>query len=495
MLVPPIQGLPKKVYGLREFLSFMKEGIEGVFPDRYWVVAEVGRLNRKNGHLYFELTERDPLEGGVQAKCQAILYKRHAARIESEFVKAAGIPLEAGLALMLKVCVSFHPVYGFTLVIEAIDSDFSVGQMVKKRRDILLSLETDGLLQRNKALEFPLVPLRLALITSSQAAGFQDFLAHLQQLNGRFPLKVVLYEALMQGRQTKDSILLAMRAIEHDHAKTPFDVVVIVRGGGAVADLHWFDDLKLARAVALCPIPVLCGIGHEIDRGVLDAVAHTAVKTPTDAANHILTRLFEAARNLEDSTGNLNVLTKRRFSEERARLSPLPYRLQRALTKGVRLQEGHLSVYAKRVSTWVVMELRQKQDKRMLMACHTLIERTSRRVLGFQSNLSLVAQRLSWVVPQSMDSVEKVYRALKGALTQKLSAKIALVQVLLQALDGRARMYHPENLLKRGFTITLDSTTKKPLKSRKDAYQKRFLVTRFVDGELLSEVVPNQHDA
>lgn len=495
MLFPPIRSLHQKVYSLKEFLLFLKEGIEGVLPDRYWVLAEVGRLNRKNGHLYFELTERDPLEGGVQAKCQAILYKRHAGRIESEFIKATGLPLDAGLALMLKVCVSFHPVYGLTLVIEAIDSDFSIGQMVKKRRDILLSLEKDGLLQRNKSLEFPLVPLRIALITSSQAAGFKDFLTHLKQLEGRFPIKIVLYEALMQGRQTKGSILIAMRAIEHDHAKKPFDVLVIVRGGGAVADLHWFDDLELAKAVALCPIPVLCGIGHEIDRGVLDAVAHTALKTPTDAANHILTRLLESARSLAESGETLSAMARRRFAEERARLTPLPYRLQGALTKGIRLQEGYLYAYAKKTSSLVMMELSQKQAKRILAACHTLMERAGRRVSSYTSDLNLVFQRLIWMVPHRKQIIEKGYWLSKENLTQRIGSRLKLAQILLQALHGRISLCHPENLLKRGFTITLDAHTKKPLRSRKDAIKKRLLVTQFVDGELLSEVTPNPPDA
>jgi exodeoxyribonuclease VII large subunit len=491
----PTQMPGLKAYGLREFLCLIKEGLEEVFPEGYWVLAEIGRLNRKNGHLYLELVERDDAEGGVRAKCQAIAYRQNAGWIEERFSAATGMSLSAGIALMLKVHINLHPVYGFTLVVEALNPDYSIGQMVKKRREVLAALEKEGILGQNKTLPFPVVPLRIAVVTSRQAAGFHDFLSQLMQAEPAFPIKVVLYEALMQGRQTKASVLLALKAIALDHAKNPYDVAAIVRGGGAVADLHWFDDIDLARAVALCPIPVVLGIGHEIDKGVLDVVAHTAVKTPTEAANQILTRLFEASRAIKEAAEALSAVTKRSMSREHARLAPLPYKIQGVLLRNTRLHEAKICRLAQTLSSAASAELCQRQVRRLLDACHAFSNASKKALTASSTRLDLMRQHFLLTLPYRRDGLEREFRMLQNRVIQTSKAELGQLHALLESLEGRVALHDFGRWLKRGFTLTLDPTTKLPIVNSKEAIQKGMLLTRFADGEVLSKVVEDDHGA
>ncbi len=483
-----------KAYGLREFLSLIKEGLEEVFPESYWVLAEIGRLNRKNGHLYLELVERDDAEGGVRAKCQAIVYRQNSGWIEERFSAATGMSLSAGIALMLKVRINLHPVYGFTLVVEALNPDYSIGQMVKKRREVLAVLEKEGILGQNKTLPFPAVPLRIAVVSSRQAAGFHDFMSQLMQVEPSFPVKVVLYEALMQGRQTKASVLLALKAIALDHANNPYDVIAIVRGGGAVADLHWFDDVDLARAVALCPIPVVLGIGHEIDKGVLDVVAHTAVRTPTEAANQILTRLFDASRTIKGAAEALYASSKRSMSREHARLAPLPYKIQGVLLRNTRLHEAKIGWLAQALSSSASAELCQRQVRRLWDVCHAFSNASKKALTASSTRLDLVHQRLLLTLPYRRDGLEREFRMLQNRVVQASKAELGRLRALLASLEGRVVLHDVGRWLMRGFTLTLDPTTKLPIANRKEAIRRGVLLTRFADGEVLSKVLGDDHD-
>lgn len=485
----PIEVPEVKAFGLRELLCIIKEGLEEVFPESCWVLAEIGRLNRKNGHLYLELVERDGLEDGVRAKCQAIAYRQDASRIEGHFSAATGMSLSAGIALMLKVHINFHPVYGFTLVIEALNPDYSIGQIVKKRREILSILEKEGILDQNKALPFPVLPLKVALITSRQAAGFHDFMSQLLQADPAFPIKVVLYEALMQGRQTKASILLALKAIAHDHTKNPYDVAAIVRGGGAVADLHWFDDVDLARAVAFCPIPVVLGIGHEIDKGVLDVIAHTAVKTPTEAANKIVSRLLETSRTLKEAVEALSTAARRGLSRQHARLAPLPYKIQGLWLKSTRIYETKIGRMAQALFSATSTELCQRKVRKLCEGVLGL-EKASKKVLSASSiPVELVRQRLLLTLSHQKEGFVRGFPMLLTKVIQATRIKLGQAHALLENLEGLIGMNDYERWLKRGFTLTLDPVTRLPISSRKEAVQKRTILTRFVDGEVLSKVL------
>lgn len=262
------------------------DGLNGV-----WVVGETSDLRVSGGHCYMELIQKN--ESGVPvAKARAVAWASTYAVLAARFEAATGERLRSDLKIMVRVNVNFHAVYGFSLIINDIDPDYTVGDLARRRNEIIAQLRRDGVYNLNRDLAWADVPYRVAVISARGAAGYGDFVKHLHlnPLNLRF--NTTLYEAALQGERTAPSVVAALEAIME--RIDDYDCVVIIRGGGAVADLAWFDNYELALNVASFPLPVVVGIGHERDITVLDYVANTRVKTPTAAAELLIGKVSEA---------------------------------------------------------------------------------------------------------------------------------------------------------------------------------------------------------
>lgn len=209
----------------------------------------------------------------------------------------------SGIKVLVQVTVSFHELYGYSLTVQDIDPTYTLGDMARRRKEILKQLEEEGVLLLNKELDIPRLPQRVAVISSSTAAGYGDFCHQLKNNPGGFYFYTELFPALMQGDRVEESVLAALDKI--NSRLESFDVVVIIRGGGATSDLSGFDTYLLAAACAQFPLPVITGIGHERDDTVLDSVAHTRVKTPTAAAEFLIGCMNDAAEELEMLAGRL----------------------------------------------------------------------------------------------------------------------------------------------------------------------------------------------
>ncbi len=282
------------------------DGLNGV-----WVVGETSDLRVSGGHCYMELIQKN--ESGVPvAKARAVAWASTYAVLAARFEAATGERLRSDLKIMVRVNVNFHAVYGFSLIINDIDPDYTVGDLARRRNEIIAQLRRDGVYNLNRDLAWADVPYRVAVISARGAAGYGDFVKHLHlnPLNLRF--NTTLYEAALQGERTAPSVVAALEAIME--RIDDYDCVVIIRGGGAVADLAWFDNYELALNVASFPLPVVVGIGHERDITVLDYVANTRVKTPTAAAELLIGKVSEAyyaianiGREILDTVrGNIN---------------------------------------------------------------------------------------------------------------------------------------------------------------------------------------------
>ena len=253
-----------------------------------WVVAELMDLRVNHGHCYMELIEKDPSTGVVNARLRAVIWASNFARINAEFMSATSRRLESGIKLMVCGSVSYHAAYGMSFVISAINAAYTMGDAERRRREILVRLQKEGMLDLNRSLEWPDVPSRIAVISAPGAAGFGDFCHQLSANPSHLRFSVKLFTAVMQGERTVATVIAALEAIAAECDR--WDCVVIIRGGGATSDLQAFDDYDLAANVAQFPLPVIVGIGHERDVTVLDYVANMRVKTPTAAAEWLIGR-------------------------------------------------------------------------------------------------------------------------------------------------------------------------------------------------------------
>ncbi len=288
----PAATEPAAPLSLGALMAQVRAALHHRFPDSYWVVAEVAEMTRPRqagGHCYLTLTE--PAAGaealGFTAQARATLWGSRYAQLAPAFAEATGQELRPGLRLLLRVKVTFHEQYGFSLDVLALDPSYTVGELARLRLATLRKLQEKDLLARQQALPLPLGPQRLAVISSPTAAGFQDFVRHLEE--APFDFSLTLFPALMQGEDAPASIRAALDAIRPRRGQ--FEVIIIIRGGGSKTDLLAFDEYGLAAAVAAFPLPVLTGIGHERDEAVVDLVAHRALKTPTAVAAFLVERL------------------------------------------------------------------------------------------------------------------------------------------------------------------------------------------------------------
>ena len=355
-----------EVLTLFELNSLVHEVIEDNFDEQYWVVGELSDVSTPafGGHFYGELVQKDEESDRIVARARITCWARNYNMIRLRFQKEAGETLRKGLQVKLLVEVNFHEQYGFSLNVVDIDSTFTLGDLAKRRREILQQLEKDGILHDNQSLPLPRLLKRIAVISSATAAGYGDFCNQLEENDYGFHFDVQLFPAVMQGEQVPESIIAALEEIREE---PPFDLVVIIRGGGASSDLSDFDSYELAACIALYPLPVLTGIGHERDETVLDYVAHTKVKTPTAAAAFIIEHQAEEAALLDDLYQRITHSSKEQIQREKQRLehqrAVLPLIFMGFYQKG----ENRLVLLSQRLSSSAKQSLEREKHSLQLM--------------------------------------------------------------------------------------------------------------------------------
>jgi exodeoxyribonuclease VII large subunit len=304
---------------LTELQLIIKDSLHMALPGMYWIVAEISEIKENySGHCYLELVEKLPDEVNVRARVRAVIWAKKYSFLKPLFKQATGESLREGFKVLLKIMVEYHEVYGLSLVINDIDPAFTIGEMAIKRNQIIKRLEDEGVLAMNRELDFPLFPGRIAVISSKNAAGYTDFLNQLKGNNHGYSFHTALFEATMQGTETENSIVEALDRISEQIEL--FDVVVIIRGGGAQADLSWFDNYKIAYHITQFPLPVLTGIGHEKDVTVTDLVAYQNLKTPTAVADYIISTAAETEKYLDQMSGSISELALQIIADNRNRL-------------------------------------------------------------------------------------------------------------------------------------------------------------------------------
>ena len=432
----------KQTYSLSELTGEIHDVLKEAFPDTYWVRAETSdvHINSASGHCYLEFIEKDTQSNQIIAKARGAIWAKTFRMLKPYFEMETGQHFTSGLKVLVRVSIDFHEVYGFNLNVVDIDPSYTLGDLVRKRQEIIRQLQEEGVFTLNKELSLPALPQRIAVITSPTAAGYEDFINQLFYNKAGYPFYVKLFPALMQGEKTEESIIAALERI--DSHRELFDAVVIIRGGGATSDLNSFDSYLLAANCAQFPLPIITGIGHERDDTIIDLVAHTRLKTPTAVAAFLINCMDQAAEQL-----NL---------------------LQQALCTDT------LSIL--------------NEKKQTLQRIGTLLPATvNNRIERNRSALNSLASKLpaitSSLLERNKNQLELMHQRIRTTVSNRLLKESRFIELQEQFI----RMASPDYILKRGYSLTLRDG--KILKSAKAVKSGDHLTTRFSDGEIESEVI------
>lgn len=427
---------------LVELNSRVKGAVLNAFPETCWVRAETSdvRTNAASGHCYLEFIEKNAITGQLMAKARASIWAKTFRMLKPYFEMETGQAFASGLKVLVKVSVEFHELYGYSLTVLDIDPAYTVGDMILKRMEIIRQLKEEGVFTLNKELPFPILPKRIAVITSPTAAGYEDFLNQLTNNKAGYPFYTKLFPALMQGERTEESVIAALDRVYRyaDH----FDVVVIIRGGGATSDLNSFDSYLLAANCAQFPLPIISGIGHERDDTILDMVAHTRVKTPTAVAEFLIGQMDKAADDVAGLQQDICLLA----------------------TDILARQKNFLQLLGSRLPALAINRIERNRS---------LLQRLGGQLPAMAS--SLLKQRAS--------SLDALQLRLKNRLETKLTEQSRFIQLTEQFV----KMASPDYVLKRGYSLTLKDG--KIIKQAAGLKEGDELVTRFADGEVRSTII------
>lgn len=428
-----------KTITLYELNSLVRQTIEIGLPKSYWVEAEISELRENGGHCYLELIEKDKRYNTPIAKASARCWRQTWGMVKPYFENTTGQQLRAGMKVLIEVYAQFHEAYGFSWIISDIDPNYTLGDMARKRQEIIKRLKEEGVFDLNKQLDLPLFSQRIAVISSKSAAGYGDFANQLYGNRYGYYFEAELFAATMQGEDVERSIIKALNAI-NDRCDD-FDCVVIIRGGGATSDMSGFDALELAENVANFPLPIITGIGHDRDECILDMVSHTRVKTPTAAAALLIDNLHTAERRIDDARQRIANLTSRKMEVEKLRLSRLAERLPALFGSVKDKQEARLDILQERL--FRLAEIR-------LSNCENIVGQLEKKI-------SLTAEHLLMVEKHR-----------------------------LELLEGRAQNLDPQLLLRRGYSITLVGG--KALRDPSQVKQGDKIETRLEKGTIISTI-------
>ena len=399
--------MQRKALTLYELNSLVRDVIETTFDSIYWVEAEVSEARVVNGHCYMELVQKDLMGATPVARASAKCWRNTWARLRPKFERATGQTLHAGLKVMLAVTANFHEAYGFSWIVQDIDPTYTMGDMARKRQEIINKLKAEGVFDMQKELELPLFAQHIAVISSEGAAGYGDFCHQLLDNEEGLWFKAELFPAVMQGADIEPTVIAALNAI--NERIDEFDAVVIIRGGGATADMSGFDTLRLAENVANFPIPVITGIGHDRDECVLDMVSHTRVKTPTAAAAFLVDHLESVWLRVNDCQT----------------------RLANVATHNIDLAKEQLARMAERILSAFSMVKEQQLHR-----------------------LSRIMTELSFLAKGRIDDYRLKLEKTEEALPHLAKIELVRYGLQLERIETKMKMLDPQLVLRRGYSIT-----------------------------------------
>jgi len=469
---------------LSELNGLIKSAVNESFTAPVWVIAEISELKtNRNGHCYLVLVEKDEAGDTIIAQSKATIWSYTYRMVRPYFESVTGQQLTEGLKILVSVSVEFHELYGFSLNIRNIDPTYSLGDMARRRKEIIDRLTAEGVLEMNKELELPLVPQRIAMISSPTAAGYQDFINHLLSNAYHYKFYLKLFPAVMQGNQAESSIIAALEQIyQYDDF---FDAVVIIRGGGSQADLSCFDNYNLAYFVTQFPLPIITGIRHDKDDSIVDLVAHTRLKTPTAVAEFLITGIAQFDQHLFDLQNKFTKILTRWMVDEKNKID----QITRAIAPLTRMQ----ITYEQNKLNQTLYKLNQSV-KKTIRNRNTELNRKEEHLRHNFTNFTRLQMRL----------LERKSRSLSGALQQitafnhdQLSRKTTRLEQLIRKIlsdrrhtlelsQQKANLINPIKVLERGYSIT--TYKGRALKTTNALTPNEVIETTLYNGTIISEI-------
>lgn len=380
---------PFTLYSLN---NMVRQAVSEGLPSRYWVTGELSEVREaSNGHCYIELVQRDEVTQELVAKARGTIWSRIYSLLRPYFLEQTGEPFAAGLKVLLQVSVGFHELYGYTLDVCDIEPAYTVGDMARQRMLVIKRLTDEGVIDLNKELPFPLLPQRVAVISSATAAGYGDFCDQLASNRYGFVFYPHLFQSPMQGSGVEQGVISALDRIAADIDM--WDVVVIIRGGGATSELSCFDTYDLANNCAQFPLPIITGIGHQRDESVLDMVAHTRAKTPTAAAELLIHAMLEQETYMTGLMQGVVQGVQQRMDAEQQRLQGLLGRMPMATALYLQGEKMRLQTSLQTVFSSAQMLIKEQQHR--LDVCNAALEAASpERILSLGYSITRVNGRL-----------------------------------------------------------------------------------------------------
>ncbi len=471
----------QRFFSLSHVTARIQEILQPSTGKVFWLKAEISSGRERGGSFYCDLVETDD-SGSIIARLSCTIWSRRLAAIRKKFREAKlDFNLEDGTEAGLQCSIQYSPRYGLSLKVVDADPSYALGELELKRREILLRLEKDGLFETNSLLDLPLLPKRIGIITSHGSAAFNDFVLTLTR--SPFGFRLLIADAVMQGAQTEKSILRALTCLE----SIDVDLMVIVRGGGSRSDLSFLDNEAIARRIASSSLPVWTGIGHEIDKSVLDFVSHREFKTPTAVAEEIVARHVEVSRHLDEARNRFRStwayrleMAKRRVDKDRVGIRQGTRKLLVVTRTGLVRQKNELGG---RVRERLSGErIRVGTSRRLVTAsARALLRGRFDRLKVHKGEFIAISERYMATYNMSLELIMNRFR--RGRFIARLAEEKQLLTVkgsLLRAAD-------PARSLKRGYSLVY-SRRGLLIKSLGDVRKGESLRTRVRDGVIVSTV-------
>jgi exodeoxyribonuclease VII large subunit len=452
----------RSIIKLSELNLEVQSVIRGHFPENVWIIAEISEIKiNTNGHCYLELIEKDPSTDKITAKARATIWAFAFRMLKPYFESATGYELKQGIKILVSVKIEFHEVYGYSLNITDIDPTYTLGDIERKRQEIISRLQKEGVFQMNKELALSPVPQKIAIISSETAAGYKDFIDQLDHNPYGYVFYHHLFPGIMQGEQAESSIIQAFEKIFPN--ADFFDAVVIIRGGGSKSDLATFDNYNIAYYITQFPVPVLTGIGHEQDETITDMVAHTRLITPTAVAKFLISRVNEFEQ----------ILTRSKIKLERLVVSLLNF------------YNNDLHSTQQRIISIINIKMQSHSDR-----LHHLFDKLGSVTSGSLDMLRLKYQQYIRIFLPAVKNRLYMHALELEQIISSIDHKIEKVFELnhkhLDMLYQRNTDLDPEKIFKRGFSITMYQG--KPVKKSNQVQKGEIIETRLHKGRLTSEV-------
>jgi len=419
----------KQVFTLQQVVRSIKKTLEDRYTQNYWVKAEMHKLNKyPSGHAFPELVQKD--ENKIVAQITGTIWKQQLERINTKFIEVVKEPLREGTTLLLLVKINYSETFGLGLQILDIDPSFSLGELQKQREETLRKLAKEGLLNLNQKLHFPLLPKRVAIISADSSKGLSDFLQVLQENEKSYFIFTHLFNAYLQGDVAVQSIISALKKIKR--VKDYFDIVIIVRGGGAEVGMTCYNNYDLCKAIAEFPLPVLTGIGHSTNLNVAEMVSFRNEITPTKLAEFLL----QTFREFEQETKRLN-------------REMIAHSLQ-LIDKTKQDFNGQVRVF-KHASLRFTDSLKNELNQQIIELKNTtryFLKNENDAVLSLKNDYRIVTKE---IITAERNTLSLISKPIKGSLLHFFERK----ESDLEQLEKTVNILNPSNVLQRGYSLTL----------------------------------------